>query len=70
MPRDTNRWEQKAFGKHPGALTRQLGYPKGHPLPPGLIDEISEANVGTHVRGHTVTLKLKRRAVAVRNARR
>lgn len=65
----SEKWMQKAFGRHPGALHRQLGYPKSEHIPTGLVNEIAEANVGTHVRGHKVTMLLKRRAVAARNAR-
>ena len=65
-----DRWEQEAFSRHPCALHRQLGYPCDQKLPEGLLDEIAEANLGTHVRGYPVTLKLKRRVVAARNARR
>ena len=64
-------WMQRAFSpEHKGALHRQLGYSAKKDLPHGLLDEIASANIGTHVRGHTVTLKLKRRAVAAVNARR
>ena len=65
-----DRWEQSAFGRHPGALHRQLGYPMGEKLPNGLLDEIAASPVGSHVRGHTVTTLLKLRVNAARNARR
>ena len=68
--RSGERWEQEAFSKHPGALHHQLGYSPTETLPTGLLDDIAHANIGTHVRGHTVTLLLKRRAVAAVNARR
>lgn len=62
MPRKTSmpRWIQKAKPK-PGALHRQLGYPKDKSLPEGLLQEIKEANLGTSVRGHLVTSLLKHR---------
>ena len=63
------RWIQQAHdpGKK-GALHRQLGYPVGQPLPPGLLNELYNANIGTHVRGLTVTPLLKRRVVFAVNA--
>lgn len=30
---DGPRWMQKAFGKNPGALHRELGVPEGKPIP-------------------------------------
>ena len=62
-------WMQRAFKKK-GALHHQLGYPSGEHIPAGLLCEIFHANVGTHVRGHTVTTLLKRRTVAAVNAQR
>lgn len=52
-----------------GALHRQLGYPPSNVLPVGLLKEIRSANVGTHVRGHTVTPLLKKRANFALNIR-
>lgn len=66
----TENWMRWAFSAHPGALHRQLGYSQKETLPPSLLNEISEANLGTHVRGYTVTKKLQRRARAAVNARR
>ena len=62
-------WIQNAELKK-GALHRQLGYADGRPIPVGLETKIQNANVGTHVYGHTVTPLLKRRvqfAINIRN---
>jgi hypothetical protein len=67
MVRKANKWIQGANPK-PGALHRQLGYPKSHGIPNGLLHELYGANVGTHVRGHKVTTLLKHRALFVVNA--
>lgn len=61
------RWIQGAAPKK-GALHRELGYPPHDPLPHGLLNEIYDANIGTHVRGHKVTRKLKQRVVFAINA--
>ena len=53
-----------------GALHRQLGYPEGEKIPLGLLREIKSANVGTHVRGRTVTPLLKKRVNFAINIRR
>ena len=66
----SEKWMREAFGKHPGALHRQLGYSQKKDLPPGLLNEIDAANIGTHVRGRLVTPKLWHRAHAAVNARR
>lgn len=63
----TTRWIQGAAPKK-GALHRELGYRQGEPLPHGLLNEIYDANIGTHVRGHKVTRLLKRRVVFAVNA--
>lgn len=52
--------------KHKGVLHRQLGIPAGKKLPPKLLVEISNAKIGTKVRGHEVTTLLKRRVVLAR----
>jgi len=67
MPRK-EKWIQPVHPKK-GALHRQLDYPSNHPLPPGLIKEIQGVDIGTHVRGHTVTPKLKRRVNFMMNIR-
>ena len=61
------RWIQGAAPKK-GALHRQLGYNPDDPLPRGLLMDIEEANIGTHVRGHKVTTLLKRRVNFALNA--
>lgn len=68
MPRKKNLWIQ-GIEPRKGALHRQLGYPPTAKLPAGLIREISQANIGTHVRGHTVTPLLKKRAVFANTVR-
>ncbi len=52
-----------------GALHKQLGYSRDASLPPGLLQEIGSANIGTHVRGHTVTPLLKKRVNFALNVR-
>ena len=64
----TDKWIQGAHLKK-GALHKQLGYPTMHQIPQGLLHDIGAANIGTHVRGHTVTAKLKRRVNFALNAR-
>lgn len=65
----TNRWIQGARRKKTkGALHRQLGVSPGRKLPMGELKEIRDARVGTKVRGHKVTLLLKRRAMFALNA--
>lgn len=63
-----NKWIQGAAIKK-GALHKQLGYPSEAHLPEGLVRDISQANIGTHVRGFKVTSLLKKRAVFAMNAR-
>lgn len=65
MPRKTNPF--KDIRK--GALHRQLGYPSGKHIPPGLEREILDAKVGMHIRGHAVTPLLKKRVNFAMNAR-
>ena len=62
-----NKWIQNLEPKK-GALHRQLGYPPDQPLPPGMIMDIHGADIGTHVRGHTVTRLLKQRVNFAINA--
>lgn len=62
------KWIQGAHIKS-GALHKQLGYSRDALLPDGLLKEISSANVGTHVRGHTVTPLLKKRVNFALNVR-
>ena len=67
VPRKQTKWIQNANPK-PGALHKQLGYPYHRDIPSGLLTDISKAKIGTHVRGHTVTKLLKRRAMFAINA--
>ena len=60
-------WIQGASPKR-GALHRQLGYSHTHPLPHGLLRDIENANIGTHIRGHKVTHLLKERVNFAINA--
>lgn len=60
-------WIQSAAPKK-GALHRQLGYDQDDRLPKGLIRDIHGADIGTHVRGHTVTRLLKQRVNFMVNA--
>ena len=64
-----DKWEQKAFGKKPGALHKQLGYGKDKKLPEGLLERIKETPVGNKVQikgeSKKVTLLMKRRVVPV-----
>jgi hypothetical protein len=61
--------------KHPfgdikrGGLHRMLGVHQDEKIRGALIDKIVNADIGTVVEGHTVTTKLKRRAVFAQNAR-
>jgi hypothetical protein len=64
----TEKWIQQAHIKS-GALHKQLGYSRDALLPEGLLHEIGSANIGTHVRGHTVTPLLKRRVNFALNVR-
>lgn len=64
-----NYFIQKAHIRK-GALHRQLGYSPYHHIPIGLMHEIQQANVGTHIRGHKVTGLLKRRVNFAMNIRR
>jgi hypothetical protein len=64
-------WIQRTgIKRHPGKLHKQLGMPAGKKIPTKLLTEIAKANIGTKVRGHTVTGLLKRRAVLARTLRR
>ena len=64
----TDNWEKETFGKHPGALKRQLGYPVNKPLPPGVIPGIVVTPTGNKFRGKTVTPLMKKRAIVANNA--
>lgn len=69
--KNKNYWIQSTgVKKHHGDLHKQLGYVPGHEIPSKLLTEISNANLGTKVRGHTVTPLLKKRAVLARTLRR
>lgn len=50
-----------------GALRQQIGVPKDRTIPVGLLERISDQNIGTHVRyrgrSFKITPKLKKRAV-------
>jgi hypothetical protein len=67
------KWIQKALGRRPGALRRQLGIKKERPIPRTLLVKVAKADVGDIVRNPTsvgrrqyrVTRLLKRRAVPV-----
>jgi hypothetical protein len=61
------KWIKGAHLKE-GALHKQLGYPRDHPLPPGLLHEIDERGIGSRVRGRTVTPKLWHRVHFAVNA--
>ena len=63
-----NKWIQKTKLKK-GLLHKQLGVKLGDKIPSGLLTDIASANIGTKVRGHKVTLKLKRRATFANNLR-
>ena len=63
-----NRWIQAAKPKK-GALHRQLGYPSHDTIPLGVLRKIMDANVGTHVRGQTITPLLKKRVNFALNVR-
>ncbi len=64
-----NRWIQQATKESKkGALHRQLGYSPNEMIPQGLLHDIATANIGTRVRGYTVTRLLKQRAVFAVNA--
>jgi hypothetical protein len=63
-------WIQKAVKKSKGALHKQLGVPAGKKISSKLLTEIAKANIGTKVRGHRVTTKLKRRVIFAKNLRR
>ena len=64
-------WIQKSgIKKHPGKLHKQLGIPAGKKIPSKLLTDIAKANIGTKVRGRTVTGLLKKRAVLARTLRR
>lgn len=64
----SKKWIQKVFSKKRGALHKQLGYPQSQTLPKGLLKQINQAKIGTHVRGHKVTSLLWHRVHAVVNA--
>lgn len=69
MPRKKNMWIQKTDMKE-GSLRNQLHVPKGRKIPAGLLNQIAEGNIGTHVqyRGKSFPLTdtLKKRAVLAR----
>lgn len=64
----TNKWIQKTKLKK-GLLHKQLGVKPGKKISNKLLTNIVNANIGTKVRGHKVTLKLKRRATLANNLR-
>jgi len=49
-----------------GGFHRALGIPEDQKIPVGLRDAIANAKIGTTVRGHKVTSKLKKEAVLAR----
>ena len=65
---EKKKWIQDIKMKK-GALHRQLGVPSRRKIPSGLLNKVSNANIGTKVRGHTVTPLLKKRAVLARTLR-
>jgi len=69
MPKKKNMWIQNIDIKE-GSLRDQLNVPKGRRIPKGVLNNIAEGNVGTHVqyRGKSiaVTPLLKKRAVLAR----
>ncbi len=69
MAKKKNLWIQKA-GMKEGGLREQLNVPKGRKIPPGVLNQIAEGNIGTHVqyRGKSVAVTplLKKRAVLAR----
>lgn len=63
-------WIQKTgIKKHPGMLHIQLGIPVGKKISTKLLSQITNANIGTKVRGHKVTNLLKKRAVLAKTLR-
>lgn len=73
-----SRWIQKALkGKHPGALSRQLGIPIEKDIPITLLNKIIEAKAGHTIRNPTktgkriikVTKKLEERAIFARTVK-
>lgn len=67
----TNKWIQKALGKHyHGALHRELGINTKKIIPKKELDKIAKAHLGTYVYGHKITHLLKKRAVLAETLRR
>jgi hypothetical protein len=64
-----NNWIQKANNpKKKGALHRQLGIPQDKTIPKKTLRDITKTDIGKKSHGHTVTTKLKQRAVFALNA--
>lgn len=63
------RWIQKAKLKK-GTLSRQLGIPEKDNIPIALLEKVKKANVGTKVKGRTVTMLMKKRANLALNLKR
>jgi hypothetical protein len=63
------RWIQKAKLKK-GTLSKQLGIPEKDNIPIALLEKVKKANVGTKVKGKTVTMLMKRRANLALNLKR
>jgi hypothetical protein len=64
------QWIQNAVHENKkGALHRQLGYSPDERIPTYVLNNIKEANIGTHIDGHTVTPLMKKRANFALNVR-
>lgn len=62
--------QETGIKKHKGALHRQLGIAEGKKIPTKLLGDIQKAKLGEHVKGHKVTLLLKKRATLAKTLRR
>lgn len=58
---EAKKWIQKA-GIKKGALRSQLGIKEGETIPKSLLRRIVKAEIGTKIKGITVTAQLKKRA--------
>jgi hypothetical protein len=62
MAKNQDLWMQEAFGKHEGALKRQLHVPKRETIPVGLMREIEKTRVDEYGkkivrnRGYSITV--------------
>lgn len=59
----------KPFKVKPGALHKQIGYPKDKPISTTALNTIVHRRKGGKFNGHTVTPKMKQRARFALNAR-